>query len=181
MAAGVTLAAGACNDPVPIAACAISSDSVGRMTRREFVAWARGLEFDSTADSFGRAHGSGVAGISVYRTRDMDRAERGDLADGCLIARIRSATADSSLGLGAGWTYVWADSTNPWTATTVPEDNGASMTEYTLSLESGEPAPGTVASPRYVCSDCGRDWCVYPRDELRTEPALFESEGGPSP
>jgi hypothetical protein len=47
-----------------------------------------------------------------------------------------------------------------------------------MSLTSGEPAPGTVASPRYICSDCGRDWCVYPRDETRLEPALFEPGGG---
>ena len=105
----------------------------------------------------------------------MERTGRADLADGCLIARVHSATADPGLGLGAGWNYVWADSTNPYTATMVPEQEGVAVTEFRLSLENGEPAPGTIASPRYICSDCGNDWCVYPRDGFRSEPALFSS------
>jgi len=161
-----------------IAGCTVSSDSVRRLTRREFVTWARRVEYDSTGDSLGRPHGAGTAGIRVHRTRGMDRATRADLADGCLIALVHSASANASLGLGAGWTFVWADSTNPYTATLVPEDESAPVTEVGLSLETGEPAPGTVASPRYICSDCGRDWCVYPKDTFSTEPALFQPEGG---
>ena len=160
--------------PSPIAACAISSDSVRRLTRRQFVTWASRVEYDdSTADSTGRAHGSGIPGIRVHRMRGMDRVTRPDIEDGCLIARVHTNTAYPALGLGRGWTYVWADSTNPYTATMVPEQEGVAVTEFRLSLESGEPAPGTIASPRYICSDCGNDWCVYPRDTFSSEPALF--------
>lgn len=163
--------------PTTIAACAISSDSVRRLTRRQFVMWASRAEYDSSADSTGRAHGSDVAGIRVHRMRGMDRVTRVELEDGCLIARVHSATAHPALGLGAGWTYVWADSTNPYTATMVPEQEGVAVTEFRLALENGEPAPGTVASPKFICSDCGNDWCVYPRDTFSSEPALF-SPGG---
>lgn len=154
-------------------ACGLSSDSVRRLTRAQFLSWASRVQFDSTAPVWGRPHGAGTTGISVYRASDMERTDRSNLADGCVIARIRSATADANLGLGAGWTYVWADSTNPYTATMVPEQEGVAVTEFRLTLESGEPDPGTIASPRYICSDCGNDWCVYPRDGLRSEPALF--------
>ena len=163
---------------LPNAACEISSDSVRRLTRAEFVAWAGGIPFDSADVSYGQAHGSATAGITVLRAQDMDRATRLHLADGCLIAKIRSTTADPTLGLAAGWTYIWADSTNPFTATAVPEDPSAPLTAFEMSLTAGEPAPGTVASPRYVCSDCGNDWCVYPRDGTRLEPALFAAGGG---
>lgn len=165
--------------PTTIAACAISSDSVRRLTRRQFVMWASRIEYDSSADSTGRTHDPsiagdpGIAGIRVHRMRGMDRVTRAELEDGCLIARVRSPTAYPALGLGRGWTYVWADSTNPYTATMVPEQEGVAVTEFRLSLEPDEPAPGTIASPRYICSDCGNDWCVYPRDTFQSEPALF--------
>ena len=138
--------------PAAIAACAISSDSVRRLTRRQFVTWASRVEYDSSADSTGRGHGAGIPGIRVHRMHGMDRVTRADLQDGCLIARVHTTTAYPALGLGAGWTYVWADSINPYTATMVPEQEGGAVTEFRLSLESGEPAPGTIASPRYICS-----------------------------
>lgn len=164
--------------PRPIAACAISSDSVRRLNRRDFVTWASRIEYDSVADTMGRAHDpAAAAGIRVHRTRGMDRVTRPDIEDGCLIARVHTNTAYPALGLGRGWTYVWADSTNPYTATMVPAEEGAPVTEFRLSLEPQEPAPGTIASPRYICSDCGNDWCVYPRDTFSSEPALF-SPGG---
>ena len=165
--------------PTTIAACAISSDSVRRLTRRQFVTWASRIEYDSSADIAGRTHDPsiagdpGIAGIRVHRMRGMDRVSRAELEDGCLIARVRSPSAYPALGLGAGWTYVWADSTNPYTATMVPEQEGAPVTEFRLSLEAEEPAVGTIASPRYICSDCGNDWCVYPRDTFSSQPALF--------
>lgn len=161
--------------PPPIVACAISSDSVRRLNRRDFVTWASRIEYDSVADTTtGRAHDpAAAAGIRVHRMRGMDRVTRPDIEDGCLIARVHTNTAYPALGLGRGWTYVWADSTNPYTATMVPAEEEAPVTEFRLSLEPEEPAPGTIASPRYICSDCGNDWCVYPRDGLRSEPALF--------
>ena len=163
--------------PPPIVACAISSDSVRRLNRREFVTWASRVEYDSVADTAtGRAHDpTAAAGIRVHRMRGMDRVTRTDIEDGCLIARVHSNTAYPALGLGRGWTYVWADSTNPYTATMVPAEEGAPVTEFRLSLEPEEPAPGTIASPRYICSDCGNDWCVYPRDTFSSEPALFSA------
>ena len=160
-----------------IAACAISSDSVGRLTRREFTGWAERVGYDEPADTLGQPHGSATANIRVHRARGMNRVTRAHLSDGCLIARVRSTTAIPSLGLGVGWTYVWADSTNPYTATMVPEDGGTSITQFQMALETSEPETGTVASPRYICSDCGQDWCVYPRNTLSTEPALFQPEG----
>lgn len=160
--------------PTPIAACAISSDSVRRLNRRDFVTWASRIEYDSVADTMGRAHDpAAAAGIRVHRTRGMDRVTRPDIEDGCLIARVHTNTAYPALGLGRGWTYVWADSTNPYTATMVPAEEGAPVTEFRLSLRPQEPAAGTVASPRYICSECGNDWCVYPRDTFSSEPALF--------
>jgi hypothetical protein len=136
--------------------------------------WASRIDYDSADNSWGREHNAGIPGIRVHRMRGMDRVTRAELQDGCLIARVRSPSAYPALGLGAGWTYVWADSTNPYTATMVPEQEGAAVTEFRLSLESGEPAPGTIAAPRYICSDCGNDWCVYPRDTFSSEPALFQ-------
>ena len=156
----------------PLAACALSSDSVRRITRQEFVRWAATLEYDSTLDSLGRPHGKGTDGIRVYRTRDM-RADTVPLADGCVISRIRSATADRTLGLGAGWTYVWADSSNPLTVVMVPEDEKTSLTEFSLSKMPAEPTEGSLTVSKYICSDCGRDWCVYPTDTLRSTPELF--------
>ena len=158
--------------PTTIAACAISSDSVRRLTRRDFVRWAERIDYDSLADSTGQAHPA-IPGIRVYRTRGMHRVTRPEIEDGCLIARVRSPTAYPALGLGRGWTYVWADSINPYTATMVPEQEGVAVTEFQLSLEPNEPAPGTIAAPRYICSDCGNDWCVYPRSTVSSEPALF--------
>lgn len=160
-----------------LAACALSSDSVRRITRRDFVRWAATLEYDSASERLGRPHGGGTEGIRVYRARDMG-ADRVDLADGCVISRIRSATADRTLGLGAGWTYVWADSSNPLTVVMVPEDEKTSLTEFSLSPMPQEPAEGSMTLSKYVCSDCGRDWCVYPSDTLRSTPELFASETG---
>jgi hypothetical protein len=109
----------------------------------------------------------------------MQQATRADLQDGCLIARVHATTAYPSLGLASGWNFVWADSTNPYTAVIVPEDATAPVTQVNLGLFPNEPATGDVAAPRYICSDCGQDWCVYPRDgAITTEPALFQSGAG---
>ena len=158
-----------------IPGCTISSDSVRRLTRSQFVRWARGIDYDAQVDTQGRVHGSGTAGISVHRTRNMRQATRADLQDGCLIARVQATTAYPSLGLASGWNFVWADSTNPYTAVIVPEDPTVAVTEVNLGLFPREPAPGEVAAPRYICSDCGQDWCVYPRDGATLAPALFQS------
>ena len=172
-----TAAVGSAATGVAIDGCAISSDSIRRLTRRAFVRWARGIDYDPAADSQGRPHGVATAGITVHRTRGMNRATREDLEDGCLIARVRSTTADTSLGLGAGWNFVWADSTNPYTAVIVPDDSSVAVTQFEMGLWPSEPDPVTITTPRYICSDCGRDWCVYPRSGLSSEPALFQPEG----
>ncbi len=160
--------------------CDLSSDSVRRMTRRDFVRWAAAMPYEAVDTLAGRAHGTGATGISVHRVRGSDSVTRAQIQDGCLIARIRSTSADAAVGLGAGWTYVWADSTNPYTATLVPEQETAPVTTSELAFLPGDPAPGVIASPRYICSDCGSDWCVYPKDETRLPPEMFVGEPAPT-
>ena len=167
-----------------IEACDISSDSVRRLTRREFIAWGRRLSYDPENRSAGQAYGFAAgADVRVFRARGMDSVTRAQLADGCLIARVFSQTADTVIGLGDGWTYIWADSSSPYSASFVPEDSTAPVVGQNMALDTSgvAPEPTLVQSPRHICSDCGRDWCVYPRDTLRTDPVLFEPEPAPAP
>jgi hypothetical protein len=162
-----------------IAACAISSDSVRRLTRREFVTWASALTYEAPDATWGQANGFNAAdSIRVHIARGIDRVTRPHLEDGCVIARVYSRRPDARLGLGRGWTYIWADSSSPYSASFVPED-ASPVVGQNMTLDSSGVAPvAGVASPRHICSECGRDWCVYPRDTLRTDPVEFEGEIG---
>jgi hypothetical protein len=165
--------------PRRAAACSLSSDSVARLTRSQFVAWARGLEYERQDTGRARAYGfDPSAGVRVEASReigDSTRVNRTVLGDGCLIARVFSNRADTSIGLGVGWTFVWADSSSPYTASFVPED-GSPVVGQDMTVDPTAPLPADVASPKHICSECGRDWCVYPTDESRTTPVLFVPE-----
>jgi hypothetical protein len=160
-----------------VAACSVSSDSVRRLTRSEFLGWARRLAYESQDTTRAKAYGfDPAAGVRVEAARGMSSATRRDLGDGCLIARVFSNRADTSVGLGVGWTFVWADSSSPYTASFIPED-GSPVVGQNMSIEPSAPSDASVASPKHICSQCGNDWCVYPRDTLRSEPVLFAPEG----
>jgi hypothetical protein len=163
----------------PIAACAISSDSVRRLTRRQFLTWASALAYEAPDPAWGQANGFAAAdSIRVHIARGIDRVTRPHLEDGCVIARVYSRRPDARLGLGRGWTYIWADSSSPYSASFVPEDTSPVVGQnMTLDPSGAAPVAG-VASPRHICSECGRDWCVYPRDTLGTDPVEFLPEGG---
>lgn len=162
-----------------ITACDISSDSIRGLTRREFTDWARRLSYDPQDRSWGMAYGFNPSdSVRVFRARGMDRVTRAQLADGCVIARVFSRRADSRIGLGVGWTYIWADSSSPFIASAVPEDPSAPVVGQNMSIASTQPDPLTVQSPRHICSGCGRDWCVYPTDTIQAEPVQFDPKEG---
>ena len=165
------------DDPLRIAACDVSSESVRRMTRRAFIGWARTLAYDLEDRSAAQAYGfAPAAEVRVYRARGMDRVTPAEIQDGCVVARVFARQADPRIGLGRGWTYIWADSSSPYSASFVPEDATAPVVGQNMALAPAPPDPSTLTTTRHICSDCGRDWCVYPRDTLSAEPVQFEPE-----
>jgi hypothetical protein len=102
----------------------------------------------------------------------MDTVSRDQIRSGCLIARISSTGADTAFGIRPGIAYVWADSTNPFSATIVPDDGSTGFT-YNLGIEP-EPPVAATAPAKHICSECGRtDWCVYAQDGVRLPEAMF--------
>ena len=151
-----------------IAACQ-HRDSVRSMSRDRFIDWARGLSYHGADATRGTAEAFDAAdSVRVEAAQGMDTVSRAELARGCVIARIIASGSDAGFGIKADTSYVWADSTNSFTATIVPDD-GTSGVVYNMAVDStGGTAPTTTTIPKHVCSECGRnDWCVYPRDEIR--------------
>lgn len=156
------------SSPSAIAACNPPRTASG-IERDRFIAWARGLGYHAPDPSRGRASAfDSSANVQVHAAHGMDTVPRADLERGCVIARIISQAADADFGIKADTAYVWADSTNPFTATIVPDDGSAGVT-YNMDVDDTGGTPPTVTTvPKHVCSECGRtDWCVYPRDEIR--------------
>lgn len=171
---GATPTPAATPTPTRVAACSISSDSIRRLTRGAFVAWASRLAYEPQNRQLGYANGFDAAAevrVEVPRGVKGDSVSQADIGDGCVIARIYSRRPDPRVGLGRGWTYIWADSLSPPSASFVPEEPTAPVVGQNLNF--AETPPATVASPRHICSGCGRDWCVYPTDTIGTGPVEF--------
>lgn len=169
------------SSPSAIAACNPPA-AVRGMERDRFIAWARGLGYHAPDPARGRASDfDASANVQVHAAQGMDTVPRADLARGCVIARIISQAADAAFGIKADTAYVWADSTNPFTATIVPDDGSAGVTYNMDVLDTGGTPPTVTAVPKHICSECGRtDWCVYPRDEIRlTDEAVIGRGPGP--
>src|SRR5688572_22947261 len=154
--------------PSEIAACRPPAPARG-MARDRFLVWARGLTYHGTDSMRGRTSNFDAGdSVQVQAAQGMDTVSRAELARGCVIARIISLGADAAFGIKADTAYVWADSTNPYTATIVPDDGSAGVIYNMDVVTTGGTPPTATAVPRHICSECGRnDWCVYPRDEIR--------------
>ena len=168
---GGTTSGGSATDTLPpsaIEACRPPA-TVRGMARDRFIAWARGLDYHPADSGRGMARNFDAShNVQVQAAQGMDTVSRADLARGCLIARIISLGADAAFGIKADTAYVWADSTNPYTATIVPDDGSAGVIYNMDVVTTGGTPPTTTTVPRHICSECGRnDWCVYPRDEIR--------------
>jgi hypothetical protein len=160
--------------PGAIAACLPPTPARG-MARDRFLAWARGLTYHGTDSMRGRTSNFDASdSVQVQVAQGMDSVSRADLERGCVIARIIARGADAAFGIKADTAYVWADSTNPFTATIIPDDGSAGVV-YNMDVEpTGGIAPTTTSIPKHICSQCGtNDWCVYPRDEVRLTEEMF--------
>jgi len=157
--------------PSEIAACRPPAPARG-MARDRFLVWARGLTYHGTDSMRGRTSNFDAGdSVQVQAAQGMDTVSRAELARGCVIARIIARGADAAFGIKADTAYVWADSTNPFTATIIPDDGSAGVV-YNMDVE--PTAPTTTSIPKHICSQCGTsDWCVYPRDEIRLGEEMF--------
>lgn len=155
------------------AACSISRDSLRRMTRSGFRTWASRLQYHDADTSRGAAYDRG---IQVFAVQGINEASRATLAAGCVIARIVNTTGDTTIVRRGTW-FVWADSTNPLTATAISE-SGPTDLQYQMAIVPESEKNAAVLSPRHVCSECSGDWCVYPRDGTLTETDIFAPAGG---
>lgn len=160
--------------PSTIAACRPPTAARG-MARDRFLVWARGLTYYATDSMRGRTSNFDASdSVQVQAAQGMDSVSRADLERGCVIARIIARGADADFGIKADTAYVWADSTNPFTATIIPDDGSAGVV-YNMDVEpTGGIAPTVTSIPKHICSQCGTsDWCVYPRDEIRLVEEMF--------
>lgn len=155
-----------------LAACSITRDSLRRMTRSGFRAWAGRLQYHDPDTSRGAAYDRGIQVSAVQGINEVNRAT---LAAGCVIARIVNTTGDTTIVRRGTW-YVWADSTNPLTATAISE-SGPTDLQYQMAIVPESEKNAVVFSPRHVCSECSGDWCVYPRDGTLTETDIFAPAG----
>jgi hypothetical protein len=163
--AAISAAANACQPPAPVRG----------MARDRFLEWAREVSYYGTDSTRGRVSSFDPGdSVQVQVSQGMDTVSRTTLARGCVIARIIARGADAAFGIKADTAYVWADSTNPFTATIIPDDGSAGVV-YNMDVEpTGGIAPTTTSVPKHICSQCGtNDWCVYPRDEVRLTEEMF--------
>lgn len=160
--AAISAAANACQPPAPVRG----------MARDRFLEWARDVRYYGTDSTRGRVSDFDPSdSVQVHVSHGMDTVSRATLARGCVIARIIARGADADFGIKADTAYVWADSTNPFTATIIPDDGSAGVV-YNMDVELT--APTTTSIPKHICSQCGTsDWCVYPRDESRLGEEMF--------
>jgi hypothetical protein len=103
--------------------------------------------------------------------RGRDRVRRG-----CIIGRIVSNYADTAFGFIAGTTYIWADARSPDAVQLVADDGTSTMTGYEMELvplvDGKEPVVTAGTPTKHICGECTKnDWCVYPSNDLRLEPA----------
>ena len=142
------------------------------MARDRFLEWARAVSYHGTDSTRGRVSNFDPSdSVQVQVALGMDTVSRTTLERGCVIARIIARGADAEFGIRADTAYVWADSTNPFTATIIPDDGSAGVV-YNMDVE--PTAPTTTSIPKHICSQCGTsDWCVYPRDEVRLGEEMF--------
>lgn len=155
-------------------ACTLPAAASGN--RAQFVRWASGLVYlhDPRA---ARLHGfthppNGMARVEVTSpARGRDRVRRG-----CIIGRIVSNYADTAFGFIAGTTYIWADARSPDAVQLVADDGTSTMTGYEMELvplvDGTEPVVSAGTPTKHICGECTKnDWCVYPSNDLRLEPA----------
>jgi hypothetical protein len=155
-------------------ACTLPAPASGN--RAQFVRWASGLVYlhDPRA---ARLHGfnhppNGMARVEVTSpARGRDRVRRG-----CIIGRIVSNYADTAFGFSAGTTYIWADARSPDAVQLVADDGTSTMTGYEMELvplvDGKEPVVTAGTPTKHICGECTKnDWCVYPSNDLRLEPA----------
>jgi hypothetical protein len=168
------------DDRAADAACTMPATA--SQSRADFVRWAGSLvyEYDPAR---GRLKGfqpppNGMARLELT-SPDRDVA---DVRRGCVIGRIISNYADRDFGFIAGTTYIWADSSSPDEAQLIPDD-GSTMTEYQMDIlpmpRDGEPTVSALTPSKHVCEQCAtKDWCVYPRDNLKSNPEALPSDLG---
>lgn len=143
-------------------------------TRAGFVGWASTLRYRKihgrwAMNDFTRPSPTDSAYVEITSPRRGPR----ELAEGCVIGRIVSTYRDSAFGFIAGRTYIWADSSSPNSIHLVPDDGTSEMIGYNLAtepyVEDTDPTISAGTPSKHICEQCGRsDWCVYPRDTLRT-------------
>jgi hypothetical protein len=113
--------------------------------------------------------------IQVFAIQGIDSVSRATLAAGCVIARIVNTSGDTTVVKRGTW-YVWADSTNPLTATAISE-SGPTDLQYQMAVVPEAEKDAAIFSPRHICSECAGDWCVYPRDGNYQQIDIFAPTG----
>jgi hypothetical protein len=157
------------------AAVAACTPPASASTRLGFLRWASGLTFLGDP-ARGRLHGFQDTAGRVARLELTSRGRsRGHVRRGCIIGRIVSNYADSAFGFTAGTTYIWADSSSPDAVQLVPDDGTSTMTGYEMSIvpmEDGKEPSVAGVPTKHICGECAKnDWCVYPSNGVRIEPA----------
>jgi hypothetical protein len=177
VAAGIIAAAGltSCGGgaPAPTPAPPFAGANIDTVGVSAVQAYANTLTFDSTppapdtitvVDTNGvRVHAliaPEVGGISLTSSQ---------LAQGRIVAVIRSSATSAPLGLTAGRTYIWVDSSaNGWRSVAIPVDTAASRSE-------GTPISGNHALP--ALSKAEARFGTYPlrshADSVVRHPSVF--------
>jgi hypothetical protein len=108
---------------------------------------------------------------AAYLTRDQ-------LADGRIVARVRSQTVFAAQGIGPWWSYLWVDQRGPgrsWRSVLIPSEGLPTRVVSGLLLHQhpgGYPptCPEGRSCARFTsdgpCYVCGNRWCTGPKWRL---------------
>ena len=180
IAAGVVLTLTGCDwfaRDRPVAAgssaCTPPGGRIESASRSDVVSWASGLPYAPANPALAYVYGFAPSESVVIQSVDTTGVSALS-PSGCVMARLTTAVARPSSGIGVGTNYIWVDSlTGGAKVVIIPEDTTVSMTIHAVGLHShmaGDPPIAQVGTLGFCgyCDKTGRTWCRAGLDSLGT-------------
>lgn len=154
-------------------ACSPPGGRIESASRSDVVSWASGLPYASANPALAYVYGFAPSESVVIQS--VDTAGVSALSpSGCVMARLTSAAARPSSGIGVGANYIWVDSlTGGPKVVIIPEDTTVSITVHAVGLHSHMVGDAPIAQVGMLgfcgyCDKTGRTWCRAGLDSLGT-------------